>query len=220
MEADRRYFLEGLFVIVLAVAMALGFVWLSKTEHRDDRLYRIRFAESVSGLALGDPVKFQGVDVGTVRAMRVDMGDPRRVEVDVGLRPGTPVRTDTRAVLRLKGLTGTVFIELSGAAPGQRDLLAVTPPGRMPEIASRKSELTIALDTLPVALTRFVEIEAQTAQVLSKFSAMESETRRVLANIGEVTEKVKEDPSLLLRGPRKKEDADKDTPRERGGPGH
>jgi len=34
-----------------------------------DVLYRIHFAESVSGLSLGDPVKYLGVDVGTVKTM-------------------------------------------------------------------------------------------------------------------------------------------------------
>ena len=72
METDRHYFLEGLFIIGLAIAAALAFVWLAKTGHRDDVLYRIHFAESVSGLSLGDPVKFHGVDVGTVKAMAID----------------------------------------------------------------------------------------------------------------------------------------------------
>ena len=62
METDKHYFIEGLFIIGLTAAAALFFVWLSTTGHRDDVLYRIHFNESVSGLALGDPVKFRGVD--------------------------------------------------------------------------------------------------------------------------------------------------------------
>ena len=56
METDKRYFLEGLFIIVLALCAAFFFVWLAKTGHRDDVLYRIHFADSVSGLSVGDPV--------------------------------------------------------------------------------------------------------------------------------------------------------------------
>src|ERR1700716_2288264 len=108
MEADKRYFLEGLFIIGLALAAALAFVWLSKTGHRDDVLYRIHFSESVSGLSLGDPVKFHGVDVGTVKAMAIDAKDPRLVQVDVSLRKDAPVKTDTKARLQLKGITGVV----------------------------------------------------------------------------------------------------------------
>jgi phospholipid/cholesterol/gamma-HCH transport system substrate-binding protein len=59
--------------------------------------YRIRFNESVSGMSLGDPVKFRGVDVGTVKAMAIDANDPRRVQVEVRLRKEAPVKTDTKA---------------------------------------------------------------------------------------------------------------------------
>src|SRR6266852_1939117 len=106
MESDKRYFLEGLFIIVVSVAAALFAVWLTTTGHRDDILYRIHFTESVSGLTAGDPVKFHGVEVGNVKAMTIDPVDPRRVQVDVALRKETPVKTDTKATLKLKGITG------------------------------------------------------------------------------------------------------------------
>ena len=210
MEADKRYFLEGLFVILLTAAVVFGFLWLAKAGGRDDVLYRIHFEESVSGLALGDPVKFNGVDVGTVDAMAVDLADPRRVRVDVRLHRGTPVRTDTRAVLKLKGLTGTFFVELSGAGPQARDLLAATPAGQVPEIPADKSSLATVIDLLPEVLNKFSALESQTSQAVSqasqtmgKVAGLERDAKKVLGNINEVTEKVKEDPSLLLRRPKK-----------------
>src|SRR5215831_15947687 len=93
METDRRWFLEGLFIVGFLVAAAFFFVWLANTGKRDDVVYRIRFSESVSGLALGDAVKFHGVDVGTVKSMRLDPADARLVEVDVRLRKEAPVKT-------------------------------------------------------------------------------------------------------------------------------
>src|ERR1700693_4858834 len=122
MEADKHYFLEGLFIIGLSIAAAFAFVWLAKTGHRDDVLYRIHFAESVSGLALGDPVKFHGVDVGTVKTMAIDTADPRLVQVDVSLRKDAPIKTDTKASLKLKGITGVVFVELNGGTPEAKRL--------------------------------------------------------------------------------------------------
>src|SRR4029453_80349 len=82
METDRRYFVEGLFIIGFFVAAAFFLVWLANTGKSDDVLYRIHFAEPVSGLSLGDVVKFHGVDVGTVKAMTLDPADPRLVQVD------------------------------------------------------------------------------------------------------------------------------------------
>jgi phospholipid/cholesterol/gamma-HCH transport system substrate-binding protein len=190
METDKRYFIEGLFILGLSLAAALFFVWLSSSGHRDDVLYRIRFSESVSGLSLGDPVKYRGVDVGTVRSMALDAGDPRTVQVDVKLRRNAPINTETRASLRLKGITGVVYIELDGGGAGARTLLAATPAGEVPEIPAVKSDLANVIEQLP--------------KVIDKFSAIENRTNKVLADVGEVTQKVKENPSLLLRRPKGK----------------
>ena len=85
MESDKHYFIEGLFVIGMMVAAALFFVWLSGSHQRDEVLYRIRFVDSVSGMSLGDPVKYNGIDVGAVDALTIDPADPRQVRVDVKL---------------------------------------------------------------------------------------------------------------------------------------
>ena len=190
METDRHYFIEGLFIIGLSIAAAFFFVWLQSSGQRDDVLYRIHFSESVSGLALGDPVKFHGVDVGTVKAMALDAADPRKVQVDVKLRKEAPVKTDTKASLKLKGITGVVFIELNGGAPSAQRLAAVTPEGQIPEIASEKSGLASVLDQLP--------------KVLEKFSAIEDQTKKVVTDVGEVTGKLKDNPLLRLGAPKEK----------------
>jgi phospholipid/cholesterol/gamma-HCH transport system substrate-binding protein len=184
METDKHYFIEGLFIIGLSVAAAFFFVWLGSSGHRDDVLYRIHFTESVSGLALGDPVKFHGVDMGTVKFMALDPDDPRRVQVDVRLRKEAPVKTDTKASLKLKGITGVVFIELNGGAPNAQTLLAATPEGQIPEIPSEKSSLATVMDQLP--------------KVIEQFSAIEKQTKKVMSDVGEVTGKIKDSPLLGL----------------------
>ncbi|MBI5721183.1 MAG: MCE family protein [Burkholderiales bacterium] len=190
MESDRRYFLEGLFVIGLALATALFFVWLAGAGHRNDVIYRIHFVESVSGLSLGDSVKYHGVDVGTVEAMALDAADPRRVRVDVKLRGEAPVKINTRASLHLKGLTGIVFIELHGGTPGAPALRAGTPSGQVPEIVAEKSTLSSVLDQLP--------------EVIERLSALEERADKVLGEVTGVTKEVKEDPSVLIWGPKDK----------------
>jgi len=195
MESDKHYFIEGLFVIVLSLAAAFFFVWLSRTGNKDDVLYRIHFAESVSGLSIGDPVKFLGVDVGSVRAMNIDMADPHRVLVEVKLRKDAPVKTDTKATLKLKGITGVNFIELSGSSANAQTLVAATPAGQIPEIPSEKGALTSMLEQLP--------------KVIAKFSVIEDQTKKVVSDVGETAAKVKENPSLLLRRPKEKKDGDK-----------
>jgi phospholipid/cholesterol/gamma-HCH transport system substrate-binding protein len=199
MEFDKHYFIEGLFVIVLLVAAALFALWLSRTGNKDDVLYRIHFDESVSGLVLGDPVKFLGVDIGTVKSMSIDAIDPHRVQVDVKLRKDAPVKTDTRATLKLKGITGANFIELGGGSADAQTLIAATPAGQVPEIPSEKSALTTMFERLP--------------KVIAKFSEIEDKAKKVVSDAGAVTAEVKENPSLLLRG---KKDSDKRSDNKKG----
>ena len=189
METDKHYFFEGLFIIVFCVAAALVAVWLGSPGRRDDLVYRIHFKDSVSGLVVGDPVKFLGVDVGTVKSMSVDPANSRQVLVDVRLRKATPVMTDTRASLAMKGITGVVFIELNGGDPAAKPLLAATPEGTVPEIPSEKTGLKAMIDELP--------------KLVEKFSAIEDQIKKVATGVGALTDKVKANPSLLLRRPEK-----------------
>ena len=188
METDKHYFFEGLFIIGLGIAAALFFVWLENSGHRGDVIYRIHFQESVSGLSPGDAVKFHGVDVGTVKTMQIDKADPRLVQVDVSLRMDTPVKTDTKATLSMKGITGVEMIELSGGGADSKDLLAVTPAGQVPEIPSEKSKLAQVLEELPL--------------LVHKFSSIEDQAKKVVTDIGGVTNKIKENPTVLLFKPK------------------
>ena len=195
MESDKRYFLEGLFVIGFSIALAFFFIWLTRSGNKDDVLYRIHFSESVSGLSLGDPVKFLGVDVGMVEAMTIHPDDPGRVEVDVRLRKDAQVKTDTTATLQFKGITGAYFVELNGGSVDEKYLVETTPAGQVPEIPSKKSSFNALMDQLP--------------KIVAKFSSIEDQTKKVVADIGVVTAKVKENPSLLLRRPKKNKDGEK-----------
>lgn len=209
MEADKHYFLVGLFVIGFSVAAAFFSIWLVGAGHRDDVLYRIRFADSVSGLAVGDAVKYRGVDVGTVKAMGLDAADPRLVLVDVRLRKETPVKTDTKASLRLKGITGALSIELSGGSPEAPSLLSVTSENQIPEIPEEKSSLLGTLDQLPQTIKNFSEIEDQLKKLVSNkniaaLSGTIDELRSAAHNASELFASLKANPSQLLF-PRKKE---------------
>jgi phospholipid/cholesterol/gamma-HCH transport system substrate-binding protein len=195
METDKHYFIEGLFIIGLSVAAALFAVWLAGKGHRDDVLYRIHFSDSVRGLTVGDPVKHRGVDVGMVEAVVIDPDDPRKVRVDVKLRKNTPVKTDTTAILALKGITGVVFIDLNGGTPKARSLVDVTPKDQIPEITAEKDTIQAMLDQLPIVVDKF-------SDVVDKFSGLEDQTKKVLTDVSALTSKLKETPSLLFSAPK------------------
>ena len=211
MESDKHYFLEGLFIIGLSIAAAFAFVWLAKSGRSDDVLYRIHFAESVSGLALGDPVKFHGVDIGTVRTMEIDKADPRLVQVDVSLRKDAPVKTDTKASLKLKGITGTVFVELNGGSVEAKRLVETTTPGQIPEIPSEKSQLTTLLESIPKVIESLSSLGGQAKKLMTEVGTVTGTMKAAAGDIKETTSKVKDDPSVLLWGSKKKtKDKNKD----------
>ena len=71
---------------------------------------------SISGLQIGGAVRYQGVEVGSVEEIRFSTEDIRTVLVSVGIREGTPVRTDVKAMLVPVGITGLMQIELTGGS--------------------------------------------------------------------------------------------------------
>lgn len=112
----------GLFLVVAFLILIALFELVGK-EAIFARMveYRTSF-KSIPGLKLGDPVRLAGVDVGTVRDIRV-IG--ARVEVAVRVKPGTPVKTDSTATIKLTSLLGTNFVDLTFGSPAAQ----IAPPG-------------------------------------------------------------------------------------------
>jgi phospholipid/cholesterol/gamma-HCH transport system substrate-binding protein len=104
----------GLFLVVAFLILIALFELLGK-ETLFARMveYKTSF-KSIPGLKIGDPVRLAGVDVGTVRDIRV-IG--ARVEVTLRIKPGTPVKTDSLATIKLTSLLGTNFVDLSFGSP-------------------------------------------------------------------------------------------------------
>ena len=88
-----------------------------------------------------------------------------------------------------------LFIELSGGAANAKDLVAVTPAGQIPQIPAEKSTLAVIIEQLP--------------KVIQKLSSIEDKVQKVVTEVGGVTAKIKENPSLLLRRPKETPAANK-----------
>ena len=112
------YSVVGAFVLVLGAVLIAGVLWLASggAFQKQYDLYLAIEDESVAGLNLNAPVKYNGVDVGKVREIRLDPGNPERVNLLFAIERGTPIKEDTVAVLKTQGLTGIAYVELSGGA--------------------------------------------------------------------------------------------------------
>jgi phospholipid/cholesterol/gamma-HCH transport system substrate-binding protein len=142
MEPRVSYALVGLFVLTLGAALILATLWLAGVGLAGDmRPYLVFLEESVAGLTVDSAVKYQGVDVGSVREIALDPSDPSRVRLLIDVRKEIPVNADTVASLSTQGLTGLVyFIELRGGGPQSEPLLR-TPGSPYPVIPSEPSLL-------------------------------------------------------------------------------
>lgn len=113
-----NYAVVGAFVLVLGAILVAGVLWLASggAFQKKYDLYLAVEDESVAGLNLNAPVKYNGVDVGKVRQIRLDPANPERVILLFAIERGTPIKEDTVAVLKTQGLTGIAYVELSGGA--------------------------------------------------------------------------------------------------------
>jgi phospholipid/cholesterol/gamma-HCH transport system substrate-binding protein len=135
-----NYTLVGAFVLVLGAALIAGILWLASggASHKKFDLYMAVEDESVAGLNLNAPVKYNGVDVGRVEDIRLDPANPQRVNLLFAIERGTPIREDAVAVLKVQGLTGIAYVELSGGLP-DAPLLRATAGHEYPVIRTKPS---------------------------------------------------------------------------------
>ncbi|MBS1139841.1 MAG: hypothetical protein H6R13_1294 [Proteobacteria bacterium] len=148
METKVNYTVVGAFVLVLGAVLVAALLWLASggAFQKKYDLYAAIMDESVAGLNLNAPVKYNGVDVGKVRQIELDPSNPERVNLLFAIERGTPIKEDTVAVLKTQGLTGIAYVELSGGAD-QAPLLRAAEGSEYPVIRTKPS-LSARLDNV------------------------------------------------------------------------
>jgi len=131
MEEKVNFAVVGVFVLLLSAAFIGGVLWLSsgKSYRTSYDIYQTYMTESVAGLNLNAPVRYRGVEVGRVQKIKLAPGNVEQVQVTLAIKSGTPVKTDTVAILSTQGLTGIAFVDLRG---GSRDSPALQAKGDEP----------------------------------------------------------------------------------------
>jgi phospholipid/cholesterol/gamma-HCH transport system substrate-binding protein len=143
-----NYALVGAFVLLLGAVLIAGALWLASggAFQKKYDLYLAIEEESVAGLNLNAPVKFNGVDVGKVREIRIDADNPERVRLLFAIERGTPIKDDTVAILKTQGLTGIAYVELSGGTRDAAPLL--TKPGSDYPVIQTRPSLSARLENV------------------------------------------------------------------------
>jgi phospholipid/cholesterol/gamma-HCH transport system substrate-binding protein len=156
METRANYVIVGIFTLV-AILAAFAFVyWTSAIGDRGElATLRVRIPGSASGLGRGSAVLFNGVKVGDVRRVYIDVLNPTVAIADAEIDRLTPITKSTQADIGLAGLTGQANIELKGADLKEANLLdEAEQAGRIAEITANPSAVTNLLQTAQNIFTR------------------------------------------------------------------
>ena len=96
--------------------------------------------ENIQELKPGDPVKMAGVEVGSIRDIRLAEG---KVRVDLTVNPDIEIRTSSKASIKFVGLLGQNYISLSFGNPTDPKAVAnaMLQTEEQPDIASLMAKL-------------------------------------------------------------------------------
>ena len=135
-------------MLILGALLIVGVLWLASggAWQKKYDLYLAVEDESVAGLNLNAPVKYNGVDVGKVRTITLDTINPQRVNLLFAIEQGIPIKQDTVAILKTQGLTGIAYVELSGGATDSPTLLAIS--GNQYPVIRTKPSLSARLENV------------------------------------------------------------------------
>lgn len=119
MASQASKFKIGLFVVSGSLLLVAVFVWLGATRFFEDSKTVVSyFTESVQGLEADSPVKYRGVPVGRVKAIRM-APDARLIEVTMNLNRNFRLNDDLGVKINLLGLTGQKYLEMDNFRPDQ-----------------------------------------------------------------------------------------------------
>jgi len=123
MDTKVNYALVGTFVIGLIAAIVLAIIWLSSgLSVHEFSMYQINMEEAVTGLSPDATVEYNGVNVGSVKSIKLDKKDPQLVKLIISVHDNTPITLGTVATLGTRGLTGITYISLKDKGDDLRPL--------------------------------------------------------------------------------------------------
>ena len=167
METRAHHFLIGAFMLIMTLALFAFLIWFIRGDSASSyNEYDIFFEESVAGLPRGSDVLFNGIPVGRVTDIRIAPNDPSQVQVSVQIQTVVPVSQDSVARLSIQGLTGVLFVEISGGNPNSAELRTLAGRTR-PIIRSEVSAIQRVFASAPELLGKAGQILDRIESVLS-----------------------------------------------------
>jgi len=172
METRANYVIVGIFTLV-AILAAFAFIYWTAAigERGETAMLRVRIPGSASGLGRGSAVLFNGVKVGDVQRVYIDVMNPTVAIADTQVDRLTPITRSSTAVIGIAGLTGQANIEIKGAGLGEPNLLDEA------EAADRIAEIEADPSAVTNLLQKAQDIFERADKVLVQFEGFATDVR-------------------------------------------
>ena len=192
MESKTNYKLVGLIVLILTAGILSASLWLSAGfNSKTYYFYTVYLHEAAAGLSEESAVKYNGVQVGYVKAIKLNKNDPRQVEITLSIEQGIPVTTSTSATLISQGITGVTYVGLSASTSDLTPIERL--PGEPYPVIPAKPSLFNQLDAvLKEASESINKVGNEIARVFTEENA--EHLRQTLANLSAAS---KDFPALI-----------------------
>ena len=183
-KGDRN-FAVGLFVSIAIAAFVAFVIWLTgRSGDEEMTRYTLMFDRDVSGLAVGGPVKYMGMTVGSVIEMDLYSGQEIHIRVDIEILETTPVNKGTYASLALQGITGVAVVNLASES-GQHESLDDPPRGEYPRIPVRDVGFAAILSSAPEIMVKLDGALSKAGELLGEDN--QARIANTLQNVEDLT---------------------------------
>ena len=196
----------GVFILASSLLLLLMIVYFAAQAlfERKDHYYIAYRDISVSGLEVGSPVKFLGINVGSIAEIGIAPDDVNTIIVKIALQEDTPVKVDAVADIVAMGITGLKTIEIRG---GTQDADFLPPGGYIHPGTSLTEDITgkaeiIAFKAEQVLnnLQAFTEPDNMIAfrEAAERITALADQTGNTLATVNDVITENRDDVRQTL----------------------
>jgi len=191
----------GIFLLLATTALIAFVVIVAGNRLMEKRdFYLIHYRDvSVNGLQVGSSVKYYGINIGQVDDIAVDPRDIRNVIVKIGVKSGTPIKSDMQATLFTVGITGLKQIELVG---GTNEAQLLAPGANIAPGVSSFDQITgraeVIAEKMEILLNHLIDLtnlgnRQMVERLIARSDSLVDETRwQVRTSLGSLTDLVQE----------------------------
>jgi phospholipid/cholesterol/gamma-HCH transport system substrate-binding protein len=186
MENKAYALAAGLFTLLLGAGVVLAAMWFSG-ETYEKAYYVVESRYPVTGLNEQAVVRYRGVDIGKVTAIRFDPKDGQIILIEIAIQSQLGLTRSTYAELKYQGVTGLSYVQLDDTGANPEPLPPASQEGST-RIPVRESLFSNLADAGQQALADAREVMKRVNALLSEQN--QAQLTRTLQNLDSATRNI------------------------------